>query len=311
VTREAVTADDVHYAYGERAALAGLSLSVHVGETFALLGPNGGGKTTFFRLLSTALVPQRGRLTILGFDVALDLFEVRRRIGVVFQSPSLDRKLTVAENLTHHGRLYGLSSSEIRVGSAEILARVGLADRATSRVESLSGGLARRAEIAKGLLHGPSVLLLDEPSTGLDPAARSDLWRYLASLAQTGVTILVTTHMMEEAERAGRVGILDKGRLVALGTPDELRSEIGGDVVTIESSEPSPLAVRLQERFGVAPEIVGDRVRFEQPVGYHALGEIVEMAGPAMRSVSVARPTLEDVFLRRTGHRFWTESSHD
>src|SRR5262249_2746234 len=186
-----------------------------------------------------------------------------------------------------------------------LLSRLGLEDRAGDRVESLSGGLARRVEIAKGLLHDPRVLLLDEPSTGLDPGARLDLWRYLHLLRQdSGVTVLVTTHLMEEAERCDRLAILDSGRLVALGTPEELRHSIGGDCVTIESAAPEDLARRIAERFAVRARVVGGQVRIEVTGGHEFMGRLLEAFGQEIASISLGKPTLEDVFVERTGHRF-------
>lgn len=294
-----------------RPALDYVDLSIDCGEVFGLLGPNGGGKTTLFRILSTSLPIQTGDVAILGFDLRKDLFQIRRRIGVVFQSPSLDKKLSVRENLLHHARLYGLHSRQSRTRIAESLRVVGLADRADSMVETLSGGLARRAEIAKSLLHRPELLILDEPSTGLDPAARADLWRYLSGLPDQGVTVLSTTHLMEEAERCSRVAILDRGRIVGLGRPDELRAEIGGEVVTIGIDDAPALADRLRQSLGIEAAVTEHGVRFEQSTGYNSIPAIVDLAGPGIRSISVARPTLEDVFLKRTGHRFWMDGDND
>jgi len=308
---EAVTIRDVHYRYGDRVALDGVSLDVPSQSIFGLLGPNGGGKTTLFRLLSTLSPLQQGSVHVLGRDVKDDLFEVRRRIGVVFQSPSLDPKLTVQENLTHHARLYGLTRNDYQGRIAESLAIVGLSDRASERVEKLSGGLARRAELAKGLLHRPELLILDEPSTGLDPAARFDLWQYLSTLPHQGVTVLTTTHLMEEAEHCQGIAIINKGKLVAVGKPQDLRAEIGGEVVTIETKNAAELARRLRERLGIEAETRGHTVRFEQSAGYHSLPSLIELAEPVMESISIARPTLEDVFLKKTGHRFWGEGSDE
>lgn len=293
----------------QRPALEGVDLEIDRGEVFGLLGPNGGGKTTLFRILCTSLAPTSGFVSVFGFDPRQASFEIRRRIGVVFQSPSLDRKLTVRENLVHHARLYGLAARERGRRIEESLKVVGLPDRAESMVEELSGGLARRVEIAKCLLHQPELLILDEPSAGLDPAARADLWRYLLQLPQTGVTVLATTHLMEEAERCYRIAILDGGRIVALGRPDDLRGEIGGDVVTIEADHAPRLAQRLQEELGVEVHATESRLRFEQAAGRRSIATIVDLAGDDLRSISVSRPTLEDVFLKRTGHRFWTENA--
>src|SRR5579872_232284 len=223
----AIEVEGLRHSYGERAALRGVSFDVRPGEIFALLGPNGSGKTTLFRILSTLMLPTGGRAVIARFDPARQPAEVRRRLGIVFQSPSADLKLTVAENLRHQGHLYGLRGAVLRERIEEMLGRVGLADRARDKVETLSGGMQRRVELAKGLMHRPDVLLLDEPTTGLDPGARLDVWQYLRELrAQERVSILVTTHLMEEAERCDRLAILNSGEIVALGTPVALRGQI-------------------------------------------------------------------------------------
>lgn len=297
--------------YGDRLALDAVSFDVRAGEIFGLLGPNGGGKTTLFRVLSTLLPVQSGDVRILERNVAADAAAVRARIGVTFQSPSLDGKLTVRENLKAQGQLYGLWGARLRERIELLLARLGLADRAHDRADTLSGGLKRRVEIAKGLLHDPRVLLLDEPSTGLDPGARLDLWRYLDLLRrESGVSVLVTTHLMEEAERCDRLGILDQGRLVALGTPAELRAAIGGDVVTIAGNAagqgtPESLAERVRTRFNVQPQVVSGQLRLEVQTGAEFLRELLAEFGAEIASVSLAKPTLEDVFVLRTGHRFW------
>ncbi len=294
------------HSYGQRQALHDVSFDVAGGEIFGLLGPNGGGKTTLFRVLATLLPVQQGKIELLGLDVAREPSRVRGRIGVTFQSPSLDRKLTVRENLVSQGYLYGLSGAGLRNRIATLLDKLGLADRAQDRVESLSGGLARRVEIAKGLLHDPQVLLLDEPSTGLDPGARLDLWRYLRLLRdEAGVTVLVTTHLMEEAEHCDKLAILDSGCLVALGTPAELRSQIGGDCLTIQTPAPDELARRIAERFEVACHPVGGQIRIEVDKGHEFIGRLVEAFGGEISSVVLGKPTLEDVFIQRTGHKFW------
>ena len=221
-------------------ALNGVSFTVNRAEIFGLLGPNGSGKTTMFRILSTLMLPAAGRALILGHDVALDPSGVRRQIGVVFQSRSIDVKLSAEENLIHVGHLYGITGSALKKRVAEMLERVSLTDRAKDRAETFSGGMQRRLELAKGLLHRPQVLLLDEPSTGLDPGARRDLWQYLQILRdQEGVSIIVTTHLMEEAEKCDRLAILSHGNLVGLGTPAQLKSEIGGDVILLDAARPA------------------------------------------------------------------------
>ncbi|HVC98407.1 MAG TPA: ABC transporter ATP-binding protein [Pirellulales bacterium] len=294
--------------YGERLALAGLDLAVEAGELFALLGPNGGGKTTLFRLLSTLIPVQQGEVAVLGFDVVHGRAEVRRRIGVVFQAPSLDRKLTVAENLRHQGHLYGLKGAELRRRADEMLDRLGLSERKGDLVETLSGGLRRRVELAKGMLHHPRMLLLDEPSTGLDPAARSDLWDYLRQIrGQRGVTVVLTTHLLEEAEKADRLAILNAGSLVALDTPDRLRAGVGGDSLTIACDDPDSLAVSITERFGYAAMVVDGSVRLERPDAHQLVAGVCEAFPGRIQSVTFGKPTLEDVFIARTGHRFWQE----
>src|SRR2546425_10060458 len=249
---------DLVHRYGDRTALNGVSFDVRAAELFGLLGPNGSGKTTMFRILSTLMVPVGGRAVILGQDAARDPSRLRREIGVVFQAQSIDLKLTAAENLWHQGHLYGLHGPALRNRIKEILERVGLADRANERAETFSGGMQRRLELAKGLLHGPRVLLLDEPTTGLDPGARRDLWQYLRTLRdEEQVTVLVTTHLMEEAERCDRLAILNEGKLVALGTPTELKREIGGDVIVLEVSRPDALAMKIQSRFNAEVRVIG------------------------------------------------------
>lgn len=297
----------VHH-YGSRQALADVSLQVEQGEIFAFLGPNGGGKTTLFRLLSTLIPIQAGTIEILGFDVARQPAEVRRRIGVVFQAPSLDKKLTVAENLWQHAHLFGLAGAALANRQQEMLERLGLTARARERVETLSGGLRRRVELAKGMLPRPRLLLLDEPSTGLDPGARSDLWDYLREIRVTDqVTVVLTTHLLEEAEKADRLAIMHEGSLVALDTPERLRATVGGDTLSIESDDAASLAAAIGERFGSRPAVVDGVVRWEQPDGHQWVARLVEAFPGRVQSITLSKPTLEDVFVARTGHRFWHE----
>lgn len=297
--------------YDQRQALNDVSFDVRAAEIFGLLGPNGSGKTTLFRILSTLMLPTQGRALILDHDAARVPNLVRREIGVVFQASSVDAKLTVAENLRHQGHLYGLSGHALKQRMAEMLGRVGLADRARDRVETLSGGQQRRVELAKGLLHHPSVLLLDEPSTGLDPGARRDLWLYLKTLRdQERVTVVVTTHLMEEAEHCDRLAILNEGKLVALGTPAELKRKIGGEVIVMEARDPQSLARRITERFGPC-NVIDGKVRLEREHGHRFVTDVVEAFPGEIDSISVSKPTLEDVFIDRTGHRFWTETDKD
>jgi ABC-2 type transport system ATP-binding protein len=305
----AILIEKLSYRYGERKALDEVSFSVAKGEIFGLLGPNGGGKTTLFRILSTLFQAVEGKSSILGMDLQDQSSNVRQKIGVVFQSPSLDKKLTVFENLRHQGHLYGLSGSSLKNRIDDMLVKVRLSDRSNEWVEKLSGGLQRRAEVAKALLHQPKVLLLDEPSTGLDPGARKDLWDYLVELKQKeGTTVLVTTHLMEEAERCDRLGILDKGKLLALDTPQNLRSKIGGDIIIAQTSNPQVLAGQIKAKFGSEPTVLDDTVRLEKEKGHEFIAKLIEAFPGQIDSISVGRPTLEDVFIRLTGHRFWEET---
>jgi ABC-2 type transport system ATP-binding protein len=303
--------DIVHH-YGDRAALNGVSFDVRRAELFGLLGPNGSGKTTLFRILSTLMIPVGGRAEIMGFDVARDPNGLRRQIGVVFQAQSIDVKLTAAENLWHQGHLYGLHGASLKSRIGEMLGRVGLADRANEKAETFSGGMQRRLELAKGLLHHPSVLLLDEPTTGLDPGARRDLWQYLAILRdEERVTVIVTTHLMEEAEGCDRLAILNQGKVVALGTPDDLKHEIGGDVILLDAKNPDSLAERIRARFNLDAQVLHGEVRIERENGHRFITDVVESFPGEIESISVSKPTLEDVFIRRTGHRFWTDGAEE
>src|SRR5215470_8968743 len=292
--------EQLRHSYGQRAALKGISFDVLPGEIFGLLGPNGSGKTTLFRILSTLMLPTGGQALIGGFDAARQPDEVRRRIGVVFQEQSIDVKLTAAENLWHQGHLYGLRGPLLRDRIREMLGRVGLEDRAKEKVETFSGGMQRRVELAKGLIHRPAVLLLDEPTTGLDPGARRDLWQYLHQLrAQERVSIIVTTHLMEEAERCDRLAILNLGQVVALGAPAELRSQVGGDVIVLGSPSPASLALGIQQRFAIAATVLDGEVRLERKDGHTFVTELMEAFAGEIDSISVSKPTLEDVFIDR------------
>ena len=312
LTGPAVSIHDLRHRFAERVALGGVSLDVAQRELVALLGPNGSGKTTLFRILTTALLPGGGSVSIFGADVVRQPRRARREIGVVFQSPSLDRKLTPAENLRHQGHLYGLRGRELEQRIATALERVGLAERARERVERLSGGLTRRVELAKGMLHRPRLLLLDEPTTGLDPSARRDFWSYFDAVRrETGATAILTTHLLDEAERADRIALLDEGRLVALGAPAALKAEIGGDVVTVQTAEPERLAAAVAERFGCSPAVVEGAVRIELARGHELVPRLVEAFPDAIRGLTLGKPTLDDVFVHRTGRHFHADQGPD
>jgi ABC-2 type transport system ATP-binding protein len=257
------------------------------------------------------MIPTSGRAIIMGCDAVQEPARLRRQIGVVFQAQSIDLKLTAYENLWHQGHLYGLRGEILKTRIGEILSRVGLADRASELVERFSGGMQRRIELAKGLLHHPGVLLLDEPTTGLDPGARRDLWQYLQMLRdEERVSVLVTTHLMEEAERCDRLAIMNEGNLVALGTPAELKSEIGGDVILLDAvHDAGVLAERIRARFHVETTVMENQVRMEREGAHRFVTEVVEAFPGEIEALSVSKPALEDVFIRRTGHKFWNEQN--
>jgi ABC-2 type transport system ATP-binding protein len=299
-----VAVEALGHRYADRSALEDVSFEVDRGELFGLLGPNGGGKSTLLRILATLLVPSSGRAAVVDRDVVREPVAVRRRIGVVFQHPSLDPWLTPAENLRHQGHLYGLRGAGLAERTRRLLDRLGVAGRADDLVRTLSGGLRRRVELAKGLLNQPDVLLLDEPTVGLDPGGRREFWRSVAALREEReVTVLVTTHLMHEAEACDRVGILDRGRLVALGSPQALEDAIRGDVVALETAEPDRLAAAVAERFATEARVVDGVVRIERLDGAAFVPRLAESFPGMIRSITVGRPTLEDVFVQRTGHR--------
>jgi len=297
-----ILVERLSHQYGSRRALSDVSFEVQAGEIFGLLGPNGGGKSTLFRILSTMMTPTGGRAEVAGHDVSRDPAAVRRKIGVVFQTQSLDKALTVAENLRAQGHLHGLSGPKLRERVEQVTQRLGLAGRNKDLVETLSGGLKRRVEIAKGLLHRPVVLLMDEASTGLDPGARRELWQYVEELrSREGVTILLTTHILDEADRCDRLALLHQGRVVAQGAPADLRSRIGGDVVVLEATGAAALSRQIETRFGVKASAMNNVLRVEIANGHRFITEVVEAFPGAIQSVGLHKPTLEDVFVKETG----------
>lgn len=303
----ALSIRDVRFRYGDYEAVRGVSFDVAAGEIFALLGPNGSGKTTLFRLISTLVPLQQGEIQVLGASVRDQPAAVRGQLGVVFQSPSIDRKLTVLENLMHHGRLYGISGSKLKQKATGMIDRLGLAEKTTASVETLSGGQRRRVELAQAMLHDPRMLVLDEPATGLDPGARSDLWRYFTGLAEEGVTIVLTTHLLEEAERAERLGIMHKGELAALDTPAALQASLGGDTIIIRTPDTEELAGAIRQQFQLEPTVVDGTVRLEQPDGHQWIPRLVDALGSQVDAITLGKPTLEDVFIARTGHQFFVD----
>jgi ABC-2 type transport system ATP-binding protein len=296
--------DGVRHAYGDRHALDGVTLDVRAGELFGLLGPNGGGKTTLLRVVTALLAPDEGSARVFGHDTVREPAAVRQRLGVVFQQVALDAELTLRENLRFHGALVGLRGAALDARVGEVLAAFGLADRAGDRVKTLSGGLARRADLARGLLHRPPLLLLDEPTTGLDPTARRDLWDALARLRrEEGTTVVVATHLMEEAEGCDRVGILSAGRLVALGAPANLRADLGGEALWLDTRRPDALRQRLADTLGLEARPVGAALLVETSDAPGDLARVLDACGDLVAAATVRRPTLDDVFAARTGAR--------
>ena len=296
---------NLSHAYRQRQALDNVSFDVSCGEIFGFLGPNGSGKTTLFRILSTLMPVTSGTVRILGHDLATEVRTIRNLLGVVFQHPGLDAKLTVVENLRHHGHLYGLAGKTLHHRISELLERFGVSDRATERVEILSGGLQRRVEIAKALLHSPRVLLLDEPTSGLDMNARRQLSDYLRTIAQTeNILVLLTTHLLEDAEACNRVGILDLGKLVALGEPDALKNQVGGDVVLIDGADNETLATAIAEKFSVSTLFTDNQLRIECQRGHEFVRDVVAAFPDEIQSVRFGKPTLADVFVKLTGSPF-------
>ena len=299
----ALEVSGLRHQYGDRQALRGLTFSVEPGDLFVLLGPNGGGKTTLFRIITTLLRPTAGTVEVFGINVTERPSDVRQSLAVVFQSPAVDPWLTVLENLRCHGGLYGLSGTALARSIERALERFGLSARASDRVGTLSGGLRRRVELAKALLPEPGLLVLDEPSSGLDPAARRDLLQELRRLRDdVGTTVVLTTHHLEEAAVAGRVGILHEGQLVAIGTPADLTDAIGGDILTIEPiGDPAVLKARLKDRFGLDAKQVGGHLRLERRRAHEFVPALIEGAPGQIATVTVGRPTLDDVFVHHTG----------
>ncbi|MCA9081279.1 MAG: ABC transporter ATP-binding protein [Planctomycetaceae bacterium] len=300
----AIAIAELSHRYGSRQALQSVSLTIPQGEIHGLLGPNGGGKSTLLRILSTLLPVQSGQVQVCEHDVMTHPDAVRSRIGVTFQSPSLDIKLSVEENLRYQGHLYGLFGTRLRERMSQMMEALNIADRAQDIVQTLSGGLKRRVEIAKTLLHLPQLLLLDEPSTGLDPGARHDLWTRLTTLRnETGLTVLVTTHLMEEAERCDRLGLLDHGQLIAEGTPDQLRTQVGGDSLTIDAIDVDALQAKLRRELQLEAIRLGDQLRIENITGPDVIVRLSQAFPGEFRALTLGKPTLEDAFIRLTGRR--------
>jgi ABC-2 type transport system ATP-binding protein len=301
----AVSCESLRHRYGDRVALDGVGFEVPKGALFGLVGPNGGGKSTTFQILATLLRPESGTVRLFGEDALAHPARVRRRLGVIFQSPALDKKLTVEENLRHQGYLYGLSGAALSKKIEALLSELSLGDRKRDRSETLSGGLKRRLEVAKGLLHAPELLILDEPTTALDPLARRELWSHLTRLAkERGITILLTTHLLEEAEGCDSVAFLDRGKLVALGSPSELRAKVGAEIISIRTKEAATLSREISARYQVETKVVEDQVRIARDAGSDLISELLRSFRGNIESLTVGKPTLEDFFISATGRRY-------
>lgn len=300
----AVRIEKLTHRYGTHTALRDVTLTIEPGTLFGLVGPNGSGKTTLFRILSTLMPPSAGQMRIFGDDPVTNPSAVRQQLGFVFQEPALDDNLTVRENLRAQGALYGLRGSALHARIDELLADLDVADRADDRVHTLSGGLQRRVDLVRGLLHRPNLLLLDEPTTGLDPAARRTFWQSIDRLRRSaGTTLLVATHLMEEAERCDAVAILDRGRVVADGTPSALKADLGEETLWLESPDPQRLRDHIQAQFGIDARVIDSTVQLAPPDAPQLLTSIYSAFEDQIESATVRAPTLEDVFMVRTGHR--------
>ncbi len=299
---------DLERRFGKIKAVDGVTFEVDEGEVFGFLGPNGAGKTTSINILCTLLQPTNGTARLAGYDVVKDADNVRRSIGIVFQDPSLDERLTAWENLEFHAMVYGVSPRSISGRMRSLLEMVELSDRRDGIVRTFSGGMKRRLEIARGLLHSPRVLFLDEPTIGLDPQTRRRMWEYIASLKQQEpVTIFMTTHYMEEAEWCDRIAVIDHGRIIALGSPAELKNTIGGDVVTIRTEDPTGVAAELAERFSIASRLDDTSVSFTVSDGGTVLPKILRESRFALEEIALKKPTLDDVFIHLTGRELRDE----
>ncbi|MBE3111589.1 MAG: ATP-binding cassette domain-containing protein [Acidobacteria bacterium] len=298
-----IEVSDLRKNFGPLAAVDGVSFEVEEGEVFGFLGPNGAGKTTTINILCTLLSPTSGHATVAGYDVKTQRNAVRQSIGLVFQDPSLDDQLTAMENLRFHSYVYNVPGDERAGRIEEVLRVVELWERRDAIVRTFSGGMKRRLEIARGLIHRPRVLFLDEPTIGLDPQTREHIWSYILQLQRAHrITIFMTTHYMEEAEHCQRIGIIDRGRLVALDTPDALKRMVGADIVTLRTTDNERAMVEIEERYGLKAQSQDGRLRLEVPNGAEFIPKVVSELGVPVESVDLHRPTLDDVFMRLTGH---------
>jgi len=288
--------------FGDLEAVRGVDFAVEAGEVFGFLGPNGAGKTTTINMLCTLSRPSGGSATVAGFDVVAARDDVRRHIGLVFQEQTLDGYLTAAQNLRMHAELYGVERGAVMPRMQQVLEMVGLWGRRDDQVLTYSGGMRRRLEIARGLMHSPRVLFLDEPTIGLDPQTRSSIWRYIRELQRSEeITIFMTTHYMDEAEFCDRIAIMDHGEIVALDTPAALKEEVGADRIRIETADDAAAIEAIGARFGLEAQISEGAVTFAVSEGEEFVPRLFAELGVPIRSVSLSRPSLDDVFMSHTG----------
>ncbi len=305
---------DLVKTFGNLIAVDEVSFGVEKGEVFGFLGPNGAGKTTTISMLCTLLKPTAGTATVNGFDIIEQKNEVRESIGLVFQDPSLDDRLTARENLVFHAVVYHVPRDVRQERIKEVLDMVSLSDRADDRVETYSGGMKRRLEIARGLLHYPKVLFLDEPTIGLDPQTRNYIWEYIEDLKKReGITIFLTTHYMEEAEHCDRIAVIDLGKIIALDTPEVLKDNVGGDVIKLKTEDDDASKEELQRRFPELEMITDPECKlcFKTDKGEEFIPELIRDFGTKIVSVSIHRPTLDDVFLQLTGKEIRDEGGDE
>jgi ABC-2 type transport system ATP-binding protein len=312
-TRPAVIeVENLHKRFGPITAVDGISLRVEQGSIFGFLGPNGAGKTTTINILCALLKPTEGRAMVNGFDCMTQSSRVRNSIGIVFQDTTLDKDLTAYENLVFHAYLYRVPRAEIRERVMDALDFVGLTDRKDDLTKRFSGGMKRRLEVARGMIHRPQVLFLDEPTLGLDPQTRASLWRFITELpARHNVTVFMTTHYMEEAEVCDRIAIIDHGRIIAEGSPAELKRSMGGDIVYLKTADNEAARTELKEKMGVDAEVKDGELFITTDKGEACIPRIIGILGDRVLSVRLQRPTVNDVFLQLTGKEIRDETVDD
>jgi ABC-2 type transport system ATP-binding protein len=298
----AIAVNALAKSFGEVEAVRGVTFEVAAGEVFGFLGPNGAGKTTTINMLCTLVRPTGGSAAVAGHDVVRERDDVRRNIGLVFQDPTLDGYLTAEQNLRLHAELYGIDRALVPVRMRQVLEMVGLWERRSAAVGTFSGGMRRRLEIARGLMHSPRVLFLDEPTIGLDPQTRSSIWSYIRLLKESEeTTIFLTTHYMEEAEVCDRIAIMDQGEIVALDTPAALKAGVGADRIRIQTDDDRAAIAAIAETFGIEAQLSEGAVTFSVPSGEAFVPRLFAQLGMPIKSVNVSRPTLDDVFMSYTG----------